>query len=317
MKYVKVAFIGAGKIAEQHIKVFKAIKRAKLVGIYSRTNQKAEILKKKYKIFEVCKNIRELYEKNKPDLVIVAVSIINTKKIIEEVIKYKWYCLCEKPLGLDYYETLELSKKIKNKKNFFIAFNRRHYPSTRIALDLLNYDKSKRLIFINDQQDIEFAKKIHPNRVVKNFMYANSIHLVDYCNIFARGKPISIKKLKFFSENKYKFLSKEINYSSGDKVIFNSIWNRPGPWYVKIIAKNTFVNLEPLEKINFKSENQHFLEKKYKKLLLKKDSFKPGFYHQALLTIDSILLKKMLVPDFKVAFQTTILTKKIFKEMLN
>lgn len=317
MRYIKVAFIGAGRIAEEHIKVFKAIKSAKLVGIYSRSNHKAEILKKKYKIFEVCKSICELYKKNKPDLVVVAVSIINTKKIIEEVIKYKWYCLCEKPVGLNYSETLALSKKIKNKKFFFVAFNRRHYTSTRLALDLLNYDKSKRLIFINDQEDIDFAKKIHPNQVVKNFMYANSIHLVDYCNIFARGKPISIKKLDFFSENRYKFLSKQIKYSSGDRVIFNSIWNRPSPWYVKIVSKNTFINLEPLEKINFKSKKYKFLEKKYKKILLKKDSFKPGFYYQALLTINSILLKKPLMSNFEDAFQTTKLVKKIFKEILN
>ena len=52
-------------------------------------------------------------------------------------------------------------------------------------------------------------------------MYANSIHLVDFIRIFARGelkkKIESLFKLK--TKNSYSF-SKKLLFSSGDQVIF-------------------------------------------------------------------------------------------------
>ena len=50
MKKINVALIGAGQTMEQHIRAIKLIKNynIKLQGIYSRTLQKAENLKKKW-----------------------------------------------------------------------------------------------------------------------------------------------------------------------------------------------------------------------------------------------------------------------------
>ena len=315
MKLIKVAIIGAGKIAEEHLRAFQATNKVKIVGIFSRTDSKAIKLKKKYKISKVYKTINEMYLNSCAHLVIVAVSIINVKRILKIVSKYNWYCLCEKPIGINYKETLEISKYFKNKNKFFVAFNRRYYDSTLLAQKILKKDNSKRLILINDQEDIIRAKKFHPSIVCKNFMYANSIHLVDYCQIFARGNPKKFITMTKFKDGVFSYLSKKIIYDSGDIVIFSSIWNRPGPWFVKVITKKIFINLEPLEKIQFRIDKNIKLKKfdnfTFKQLLQKK-KHKDGFINQANKIIESIKSKKHFSPNLRDAVFTTKLTKKIF-----
>ena len=56
-----------------------------------------------------------------------------------------------------------------------------------------NYSKGD--IQINDQQNILILKNNFPIKVLRNYHFANSVHLVDYINIFARGKIVSIKKI--------------------------------------------------------------------------------------------------------------------------
>ena len=92
-------------------------------------------------------------------------------------------------------------------------------------MNLLSLDNSARLIQIWDQQKTTGIDKDYPKKVIKNFMYANSIHLVDYIRTLAREKLnrsancLNIKK-------DINFISKIIYFTSGDIVIFNSIWNR-------------------------------------------------------------------------------------------
>ena len=310
-----MAIVGAGPIAEEHIKSFLATNKVLLTGIYSRTELKAKKLKKKYNINKVYKSVEEMYLETKADLVIVAISIINVKKILKKISKFDWYCLCEKPIGINYKETLEISKYFKNKNKFFVAFNRRHYDSTLLAQKILKKDNSNRLILINDQEDIIKAKKFHPSIVCKNFMYANSIHLVDYCQIFARGNPKKFITMTKFKDGVFSYLSKKIIYDSGDIVIFSSIWNRPGPWFVKLITKEIFINLEPLENIKYvyqKKTNNIAISKRGKKIKHKSINLKSGFYTQADLCIESILTNKVLLPNLSEALSTTYLVKRIF-----
>ena len=71
---VRIAFIGAGYMAEEHLKVFSTFDNIEITGIFSRTFDKCKVLKETYKIKKICKSIKELYEKGEPDLLIICVS---------------------------------------------------------------------------------------------------------------------------------------------------------------------------------------------------------------------------------------------------
>ncbi|MDC3274373.1 Gfo/Idh/MocA family oxidoreductase [Candidatus Pelagibacter sp.] len=306
---VKIVFVGAGKISEEHIKVFKKINKVELCGIYSRTKLKSFKLAKKYKIKNVYNSIDEMYANTKADLVVVSVSIESTKSVCMKISKYSWKCLVEKPFGYNYKECKELINKIA-KKQFYLALNRTNYSSTIGLLNILKKDKSQRIINISDQQSTLKFKNKFPKKILENFMYANSIHLVDYVRIFARGKINSIKTMYDLKKNKIRIFSKKINFSSGDVVIFNSIWNKPGPWSVNISTDNFFFEMCPLEQLKYRNKKDN----KIIEFNINKDDirYKPGFMRQANEMIKAIDRKKFNIPSSDDAYKTIKLIKKIF-----
>ena len=62
---IKVAVIGAGYMAQEHIKVFLSINETEVVGIHSRTMSKAQSVAVQFDIPFVAETITDLYEKTK------------------------------------------------------------------------------------------------------------------------------------------------------------------------------------------------------------------------------------------------------------
>jgi predicted dehydrogenase len=246
-------------------------------GIFSRTSDKASFLKKKYKIKNLCKNIDDLYLKTNADIVFIIISVENTKKVCLEASKYPWKCYVEKPFGINYAETLELNKKLKNKiKNFYIAFNRDYYQSVIECDKFLKKDSSKRIITITDQQNYKnFPKYKNDKKFLKNLKFSNSIHLFVLAKHFARKKFNKTSTIYEHKNNKIKYFIKKIEFSSGDIVFYHSIWNRPGPWKVEISTDKYFASLQPLEELSIKDKNN-------KKILIEPSNydnkFKPGIF---------------------------------------
>ena len=93
-----------------------------------------------------------------------------------------------KPLGynLDEANKIFLQSK-KSKTKIFVALNRRFFFSTQELLKKISKDKSNRVVEIIDTQTPELFKNRFPNKIIKNWIFANSIHMIDYINILCRG----------------------------------------------------------------------------------------------------------------------------------
>jgi predicted dehydrogenase len=167
-KKIKIALIGAGKMMDEYLKVLKHFdNQLTLEGIFSRTSKKALNLKEKYKIRYLAKNIDDLYLKTKADIVFIIISVENTKKICLEASKYNWKCYVEKPFGINYDETIELNKKLKNKiDNFYIAFNRDYYQSVISCDKFLKKIIQKELLQLQIKKVTKISKNI---KQIKNF----------------------------------------------------------------------------------------------------------------------------------------------------
>lgn len=311
----KVAFIGAGYMSEEHIKAFKDIDGVKLVGIYSKTNSKSINLAKTYSISNVFNSIQELYLNTKPDIVIIAVPELAIIDVLSIVFKYPWACLIEKPVGINLNEAefiLELANK--NKINAYVAFNRRHYSSVNLVLNKLDKSDSNRVIYIQDQEDLVAAKLFgQPKKVLENWMFANSVHLIDLFKVFSNGNIINITKLHNMNkENPFIHIVK-IDYDNGDIGLYHAIWNSPGPWSVTINTKNERFELKPLEVAYIQESNR-----KTNQLLISSDNydvdFKPGIRKQAQLLIDSYKTNYIHtnLPTLKDSFDTMKLVNDIY-----
>jgi len=313
MKKINVAIIGAGKIAEEHIKAFKATKRVNIVGIYSRTFYKASMLAKKYNITFVSSNIKDLYYLSKADLLIIAVSVISTKKVCIEALKFNWKILCEKPIGCNYDEFKEILLSSKNINNLYVALNRVHFSSTKNILSNLKKIKSKRIIHLFDQEQPNFLNNKLPSKIKNNWLYANSIHILDFCRIYARGKIVKISKLFFYKNKIKKFFIFQILFTSGDVVLYHLAWNIPGPWSVQIFCDANYFEMKPLEKASQKSLINNKLNQNFN-LDINDQIFKPGFKTQAEEMLKIILKKKSQVPNIKDIVFTKQLIRKICKK---
>jgi hypothetical protein len=155
------------------------------------------------------------------------------------------------------------------KQNFFVSLNRRYFGSTINAKEILKNYNGKIEIFINDQADLNAQKKLGtPKKVIENFMYANSIHLVDYILLFCKGSIASIKNINLLDKNP-KILISKIKFTSGDRAIYTIVHNIMSPWYVIIKTKKEIITMKPLEKF-FSSNNKtinknlNFFDKKFK-----------------------------------------------------
>jgi hypothetical protein len=277
---IKVAFIGAGVISEEHLKVFSQIDDFELCGIYSRSIDKAITLSQKYKIKNVYNSIDDLYFTTKADVVIVSVSILELRNITNEIFKYEWTCLLEKPIG---YNKLEFELILQNAKLHnaivYVALNRRNYDSINLVLNEINDIDDKRIIHILDQEDIISQRLNGVNELIlENYMYANSVHLIDLFLLFGRGNIIKIDNVIPWNKNLPSFLLSIISFSSGDIGIYEAVWNAPGPWSMSINTNIARFELRPLEVA-------HKLEygKRIPIVLLNdnSESFKPGFMNQA------------------------------------
>tara|TARA_B110000003_G_scaffold274649_1_gene315133 strand:- start:387 stop:1328 length:942 start_codon:yes stop_codon:yes gene_type:complete len=312
MKKIKVAFIGAGNMSKEHIKCFADEKNVDLEGIFSRTRSKSESLSKLFNIKYVCDSVEELYEKTKADLVIVSVPILVNKVICFEAFKYPWMSLIEKPVGYNYSQAKEIFLEQKKQgANSFVALNRRHYNSTIVAHnDFKNID-GERIVQIQDQEDLLLAQKAnHPKIVLNNWMYANSIHLIDYLSFFCRGEVISINNTIPWNNKLFYILSK-IQYSSGDIGIYQCIWNGPGPWSVSISSIDKRYELRPLEKGFFQEKNSRIINEINVSEWDK--NFKPGLRMQAHQAIKAVRNQQHNLPSLEEGLKTMKLIKNIYE----
>ena len=312
LKKVKIAIIGGGYMADEHLKVLSKFKNVSLVGIYNRTRSNAIKLKKKYKIREHYSNIEKMYYETKADGVIVAISPDVLKNLIKKIFIFPWKCLIEKPIGIDYNENKYIynqAKKYKSKS--FIALNRRFYSSTQNLIENIKKNK-KKIIVINDQQNIFKLKKRFSKKILDNFMYVNSIHLLDYVSIICRGKISKIQNYMKWRKNTKQIIISKIFFSSGDIAYYNAIWNMPAPWSITVYQdKNTFL-LKPLENFYILKNNSL----KFKELKNKDNDdkiFKPGLKKQSKEFIKAILKKKNNLPTLDNSLKVSKLINLIYK----
>lgn len=309
-KKIKCAIIGAGYMAEEYVKAIKSDNDMELYGIYSRTFSKAIFIAKKYKIKNFFNSINEIKKNKIIDIIIIAISSENNNKISKLFLNTKFLILLEKPVGLNFSESKKLIDLTrKHRSNFYVALNRRFYDSTLDLKKKLKKSKGKRIIEVFDCQNQNTYEKLRKDRrVVSSIMYANSIHLIDYFDMFCRGKIIKITTLKSGRENPYVITSK-LKFSSGDVGFYYATWNRFSKWKIKITVKNkTEWVMQPLESLRgYKLQNNKlFFSKTYK------SKYKDGLINMLNEAKKAVYERKNYLVHFKHHFNSIQIINKIY-----
>ncbi|HEX8920151.1 MAG TPA: Gfo/Idh/MocA family oxidoreductase [Pyrinomonadaceae bacterium] len=278
---IKVAIIGAGSMAREHIRAFQDVPEVTIAGIHSRTRSRAEALSTEYGIPSVCDTIEELYERTRADLVVVTVIETSMREVSRACFEFPWTALLEKPPGLN-LEDAEAIQAAANRheRKVLVGLNRRFLSSTRAALADLSQYESPRFIHVQDQQNLEVAASIgHAEVVVQNWMYANSIHMIDYFRAFGRGRVTEVVPVFTWSPETAQVVAAKLEFESGDAGLYECIWKGPGPWAVSVTTKEKRWEMRPLEQASFQVAGERRLNPV--ELHPWDQEFKPGFRLQA------------------------------------
>lgn len=313
MSKLKIAFIGAGYMTGEHIKVFQEIQNVELVGIFSRTKSKAQQLADEFEIKTVSNSISELNERTNADAVVVSVSELSLNEVTKEVFKFPWVSLNEKPAGYNLDDAKAILNDCeRNQRVAYVALNRRHYSGVKPMIKDLDSIDDKRLITIYDQEDPAAALAAgRPKDVVDNWMFANSVHLIDLFHLFGRGEVIEVEHVvKWEPENPFIVIAK-LKYDSGDIGLYNAVWNAPGPWAVTVSTPVKRFEMRPLEMAKYQNKGERVLNE-YPKDKWDQE-FKPGLRKQAQLFVDSVTSgSNQGLPTLKDAYESMKLVSKIY-----
>jgi predicted dehydrogenase len=309
-----VAIVGAGLMAEEHARAFGAVPGVELVGIHSRTRSRAERVAREAGIEGVFDSVAELYEQTQADLVVVAITETSMKDVAVHCLAQDWTILLEKPPGLNAAEAEEIASAADERgRTVLVGLNRRFLSSTRAVLDDLAGSDSRRYIRVLDQQSLAEAQALgHPEPVVQNYMYANSIHVVDYLSLLGRGPVESVERVLPWDPRDPGVVLATIRFESGDVGVYEGIWNGPGPWAVMLVTEEKRWELRPLEQAAFQlpSERQlvsvpsHDWDRE----------FKPGLRLQAEHAVAATRGERCEIPTIGESLRTMRLIEAIFEE---
>lgn len=261
MKKIRVGCVGAGYMADEHLRVYSSREDVDVVGITSRTRAKAEELARSYSIGTVFDTAEDLYETCFPDLVVVAVSELSTHDIAATCFRYPAVTLIEKPVGYNFVEAEEIRQQARvEEASSFVAYNRRYHQSTRRLLSELESNTGLRFVKIQDQQDMALARRHNSSEtVVQNLMYANSIHLIDLFRTFCRGSVDEVDIVQPWDAANPGVVIARVLFASGDVGLYEAVWNRPGPWTVTVSTEERRYVMAPLENLGIQERDSRVI----------------------------------------------------------
>jgi predicted dehydrogenase len=278
---LKVAFVGAGYMAEEHMRAFASLPDVTIAGVHSRTRERAEKLAASYAT-QVYGSVAELYNGTGADLVVVTVTELFMAEVAAACFVHPWTVMLEKPAGYDLADATRIrDAAARANSRAFVAFNRRAYSSTRRAIELLRSNSSQRFIKVVDQQDQQAAILVtkQPEPVARNYMFANSIHLIDYFRVLGRGEVASVEPIVRWKSEQPGLVLAKINFTSGDIGLYEGIWNGPGPWIVSVNTAEQRIEMRPLEQVSVQLRGTRAVTQ----LEIEGDdkTYKPGLRYQA------------------------------------
>ena len=294
---INIVIVGAGNIANSHLEVMSSIKMVNLFGICSRTYAKANNLKKKYDIKHASSDYYAFIKNNinNIDGIMVLVSVDQMYLVSKKLIPLGRPIFIEKPPALSHLKIKALSEiSIKYKTPNMIGMNRRFYSIFEKGKKIIEKNGGLLSLVIEGHERYDQIKdKVKP-AILSKWLFANSCHTIDLIRYFGG----EIKDFKYTKQSKFlksgDHFSCSLKFSNGSTGTYISNWFSPGGWSVRLHAKDTKIEFNPLEK-------GFYINSKYKKTEISPNpmdiKFKPGFYKQIKAFLYLINSKKNIYPS--------------------
>lgn len=179
---LRVAVIGAGKMAQAHLGVLNASAGVNVCLVTSQSGVSAERLAAKYKIPLSGIHSKQILEEAKPDACVIAVSHGETLACSYEAVDVGAHVLIEKPVALEPDAVRQLAADADRRGSIaMVAMNRRFYESVTNALAMIKYYGPVESVMVvgPDPVAVRRASGNYDQNVYDNWTVMNTIHLAD------------------------------------------------------------------------------------------------------------------------------------------
>lgn len=280
MPDLKIAIIGAGYMAQEHARAFASLPGVRIAGVHGRSRDRAEALAAAHGV-QAHDSVDALWQATQADIVVIAVPELAARAVATAAFAHPWLCLLEKPAGYDLADALAIEAAARAAgARAHVAFNRRSYGATRAVAAAIAAESGPRLITVLDQQSMDEARAVNaPEAVVQTWMYANSVHLVDYFTHLGRGAITRVDVTAPWDQQNPGTVMATIGYDSGDLGLYQAVWNGPAPWVVTVGTADARHEMRPLESHSIQPRGQRRATPQPADPL--DSDFKPGLHHQA------------------------------------
>ncbi|MCM3874281.1 MAG: Gfo/Idh/MocA family oxidoreductase [Pyrinomonadaceae bacterium] len=247
---LRVAVVGAGKMARFHLQTLNAMLGLRLVGICSPTSEKRNDLRDEFGIENAFGNAAEMFQETNPDAVFIAVSHAVTFQVSSLVLELGLPCLIEKPAAYSSGQIAELVK-LANKSGCLnmVGLNRRFYSTVNQALLAVMQQGPIRGILVEAHEAIlEYrSRRQFDESLYGNWMIANSVHAIDLLRMIG-GEVVNIQTSKReINESRGDHFTGAIEFADGALGTFVAHWNAGSGHGMKIYGEGIVAELYPLE----------------------------------------------------------------------
>jgi predicted dehydrogenase len=287
---LKVAVIGAGAIADDHLKCLRSFSNVELVGIANRSGHNLHHYAEKYGIRSAYTDWQVMLDRTSPDAVWIITSIESLPGISEEVISRGHHCFIEKPVSLYSGDIKKLADLADQKKvKAMVGFNRRFYYPILQSWLLSKTAGSLCGMHIEVNEDLCRVKEKgrHSPNVIDRWVVANSIHLIDLLDLF--GGSVDVQNIIRTRHDNSDGMSFHLHaYMRGGQAIgsIRGDWASPRSNSINIRLEDMLINYNGLTKAEIicKNSGSNFImPDRYDR------QFKMGFWRQTDYFIKALL----------------------------
>ncbi len=312
---LRLAVIGAGRIADKHLSVFSTFGEVEIAAICNRGNSDLSPLAQAFSIRSTFSDWRKMLDVVKPDAALILVSHFQTVEVTGECLQRNIPCLIEKPAGFTSGETAYLADLAdKHRCLNMVAVNRRYYSSINAAVKAVQICGPIMGVFIEAPENIDHirATSRHSQELIDRWLVANTIHAIDLFRHIG-GEIAEVQAMTHaWHEPQADSFSATLRFASGAIGTFLAHWQAPGSgWRLNIYGDGVQASLSPFERGELRYADGGIRAIPVDPV---DSTFKPGFYAQARAFVDALLYSEPLSPpasDLRDAQKTMQLIEQI------
>jgi len=184
---LKIAVIGGGNIAQQHLPVLVDLPQAEVATLVDANAQTLEETADRFAIPRRLRSHEDLLEKDPPDAVFVLVSVLQVAEVAAACIQAGIPTFLEKPPGLYTAQTRQLADLARQHNTLaMVGVNRRFYSTLLRGRELLLETGPIHSVQVEAHEDLQRirVRAKFPDEVVQRWSAANGIHALDLLRFF-------------------------------------------------------------------------------------------------------------------------------------